>query len=571
MEKIWLKNYPKKVSPTIDTETFPSVIEVLESAAENFAERPAFANFGHSLSFAEVDAASRDFAAFLQSLPNIRRGDRIAVQLPNLLQFPVVVFGALRAGLTVVNTNPLYTEREMEVQFVDAGVKAIVICANFAHQLQKVLDRTPIETVIVTEIPDLLPAPKRWVVNAVIRHVKKMVPPYRIPQAISLRAALAKGRQSQFQRVSVGSNEIAFLQYTGGTTGLSKGAMLTHKNIVANMEQVGAWMGLKLQEGQEICIAPLPMYHVFSLTVNCLAFFKYGALNVLITNPRDIPGLIKELKQWKFTLMTGVNTLFNALLNHPDFATIDFKGLKLVVGGAMAVQRNVADRWKAMTGTPLLEGYGLTEASPVVCCNPPDAESIGTVGLPLPSTEIMLRRDDGSVAELGESGEICVRGPQVMKGYWNRPEETAKVILSDGWLRTGDVGAFTEDGFLKIVDRQKDMITVSGFKVYPNEVEDVLASHPKVGEVGVIGLNDEHSGEVVAAFVVRKDASLTAEELIQYSRERLTAYKRPKKVIFLEALPKTNVGKVLRRELRNLVGEDGAPKDEEIPLKKVMH
>jgi long-chain acyl-CoA synthetase len=552
MEKIWLKNYPHGVPYEVNADSFPSILELLEHSFERFADRPCFSNLGVTLTFREVDTYSRQFAAFLQALPHLQKGDRLAIQLPNLLQYPIALFGALRAGMVVVNTNPLYTAPEMEFQFNDSGAKVAVVCANFAHNLQQVLPRTSIQTVVVTEIGDMLPQPKRWIVNTLIRRVKKMVPEYDLPHSVTFREALRRGAAATYRRAAAGPTDLAFIQYTGGTTGVAKGAMLTHRNIVANAEQVSAWMKPTFKEGQEICLAPLPMYHVFTLTVNCLCFFHYGTLNVLITNARDIPSVIKEMKRFRFSLMTGVNTLFNALLNHPDIGSVDFSSLKFSVAGAMALQKAVADRWRAATKTEILEGYGLTETSPVACCNPSDGRNRqGTIGLPLPSTELRLLGEDGKEVGIGEPGEICIRGPQVMRGYWKRDDETAKVLDREGWLRTGDVAELSADGYVKIVDRKKDMIIVSGFKVYPNEVEDVLAGHPKILEAGVVGIDDAKSGQVVKAFVVRRDPSLSVDEVIQYAHQHLTSYKVPKQVEFLNALPKTNVGKVLRRELRS--------------------
>lgn len=551
-EKLWHRSYPKGVPLEIDADAYASIADVIEETCRRFAPRPCYSNLGLTLTFAQIEKQSRAFAAYLQTLPDVVPGDRIAIQLPNLLQYPIALYGALRAGLIVVNTNPLYTAREMEHQFKDSGAKIVVICANFASNLEQVLPRTPIKHVVVTEIADCLPVPKRWLINFVIKRVKKMVPAFHLPTAVTFNKALEIGAKSEFKKVARKGTDLAFIQYTGGTTGVSKGAMLTHRNIVANMQQVGAWLKVQMKEGEDVCLAPLPMYHIFSLTANAMALFKYGTHNVLVTNPRDIPALIKIMRAYKLTLMTGVNTLFNALMNHPDFGKIDFSNLKFCVGGAMALQRAVSDKWNKLTGSLLSEGYGLTESSPVVCINPLSKEDsqVGTVGLPVSSTEVKLMNDKGQESALGESGEIWVRGPQVMKGYWEKEEESKNVLPGDGWLRTGDVGQFTPDGFLKIVDRQKDMITVSGFKVYPNEVEDVLASHPKVLEVGVIGVPDEHSGEVVKAFVVKRDPSCTEAELRDYARKNLTAYKVPKHIQFTDALPKTNVGKILRRELR---------------------
>jgi long-chain acyl-CoA synthetase len=546
----WAAFYPEGVPHEINPDIYESAVDLLEQSFRKFADKPCFSNLGMTLTFRQIDRLSRNFAAYLQSLPHLHKGDRIAIQLPNILQFPIAMFGALRAGFTVVNTNPLYTPREMEFQFRDSGVKAIIIGANFARNLQEIVSKTYIQTIVVTEIADMLSFPKRSLINFIIKYIKRMVPRFRFRESITFRQALKIGNNREFRRVHISKTDLAFIQYTGGTTGVSKGAMLEHRNIIANMEQVAGVMKARLKEGEEVCITPLPLYHIFSLVVNCMAFFKYGALNVLITNPRDIPGFVKELRKWKFTLMTGVNTLFNALLNQKDFASLDFSHLKLVVGGAMAVQKPVAERWRQVTGSDLLEGYGLTEASPVVCVNPPSGKMIiGTVGIPIPSTEIKFVDEKGNEVPQGTAGEVCVRGPQVMKGYWQKPEET-KNVLKDGWLHTGDLGMFTPEFFVKIVDRQKDMIIVSGFKVYPNEVEEVLASHPKILEAGVIGVPDGHSGEAVKAFIVKKDPSLTIEEVNQHTKKNLTNYKVPKHIQFIESLPKTNVGKILRRELR---------------------
>jgi long-chain acyl-CoA synthetase len=472
--------------------------------------------------------------------------------MPNALQFPVVLFASLKIGLVVVNTNPLYTAKEMKHQFKDSGAKAIVILANYASLLQSVIKDTQIESVIVTEIGDMLPVHKKWIVNSVVKYVKKMVPLYDIPQAYTFKKALELGAEKTAHTVQTTHEDIAFLQYTGGTTGVSKGAVLTHKNIIANMLQITEWMKPLLRERVEVVVTALPLYHIFSLTVNCLTFMKIGAENILITNPRDMGDFIKTLRTHRFTVVTGVNTLFNSLMNHPDFSKIDFSNLKLSVAGAMALQSAVAQKWKELTQTPVVEGYGLTESSPVVCCNPIDGtDQVGTIGLPVPSTEIKIINDnDQEVLKVGESGEICVRGPQVMRGYWQRPEETAKVI-EDGWLKTGDVAIFCKDGFFKIVDRKKDMILVSGFNVYPNEVEDAIASHPGVLEVAAVGVPDDKSGEAVKVVVVKKDPELTADEIIQFSRKSLTSYKVPRMVEFRTELPKTNVGKILRRALRD--------------------
>jgi long-chain acyl-CoA synthetase len=554
-ERIWVKRYPKGVPADIDPDKYQSIVHVFREACERFAKRPCFSNLGVTLTFAEVDELSGAFAAFLRKDLGLAKGDRIALQMPNILQYPVALFGALRAGLVVVNTNPLYTPREMEHQYRDSGVKAVVILANFARNLQEVLpalrEKPGLQHVIVTQVGDLFPAAKRMLVNAAVRYIKKMVPAYDLPGAIDFRDALARGRRhGKVPDAELTNQDIAFLQYTGGTTGVSKGAVLTHRNVIANMEQSSAWMAPKLNMGEEIILTPLPLYHIFSLTINCLLFMKYGAENVLITNPRDYKAFIALLRAQPFTVMTVVSTLLNALMNHPDFAGIDLSRAKIVVAGAMALQRPVAERWRELTKTTVIEGYGLTEASPVLCCNPVDGtDKLGTIGLPFPSTDIKLMGEDGAEAPLGQPGELCARGPQVMQGYWNRPDETAQV-LRDGWLWTGDVAVLEADGFMRIVDRKKDMILVSGFNVYPTEVEEVVAQHPKVLEVGAIGVADDKSGEAVKVVVVKKQADLTAEELIAFCRTRLAGYKVPKHVEFRSELPKTNVGKVLRRALR---------------------
>ncbi|MBC7545466.1 MAG: AMP-binding protein [Candidatus Sericytochromatia bacterium] len=550
MEKIWLSSYPENVPTEIDPERFASIAEVFEDGCRRFSDRTAFIHMGRHMTYRELDRQVTHFTSYLQHVAKLTKGDRIALQMPNALQYPIALFGALRAGLIVVNTNPLYTPREMAHQFTDSGAVAIVIMANFAHNLQEIIGKTAIRTVIVTEMGDMLGMIKGLIVNAVVKYVKKMVPAYYLPGAVTFTQALEYGAAQAPVPVTVTPDDIAFLQYTGGTTGVSKGAILTHRNICANMEQNYAWMSPTLREGEEVVITALPMYHVFSLTVNCLTFMRFGGANVLITNPRDIPAFIKELQDNPFTVITGVNTLFNALMNSPEFAKLDFTKLKTTVGGAMAVQSAVSDRWKKITGTPLVEGYGLTEASPVVSCNPIDGhEQIGTIGLPFPSTEIKIVDDDGTELPIGEPGELCVRGPQVMAGYWQRQDETDKVI-KDGWLFTGDVAKAEPDGFFRIVDRKKDMILVSGFNVYPNEVEDVLAQHPKVLEVAVIGVPDDHAGEAIKAFIVKQDESLTVEEVREFARIQLTGYKVPKHVEFRPDLPKTNVGKILRRALR---------------------
>jgi long-chain acyl-CoA synthetase len=557
MQPVWLKSYPKGIPAKVNVDEFRSIAEVFERSVKKFATRAAFVNMGTAISYAELDRLSRDFAAYLQGALKLERGARIALMMPNLLQYPVAMFGALRAGYTVVNTNPLYRPRELEHQLKDSGAEAIVILENFAHVLAEVVDRTPVKHVITTQVGDLLHAPKRHAVNFAVKFVKRMVPSWRIPGAVGFRAALARGAQCPFTPVDVGPGDIAFLQYTGGTTGVPKGAMLTHRNMVANLQQCHAWMHNILEEGCETIITPLPLYHVFALTANCLLFIKIGATDVLITNPRDVPGMVKELSRHRFTAMTGVNTLFRALADNPDFAKLDFSLLKISLAGGMAVHRAVAERWQEVTGKALVEGYGLTEAAPVVTINPLDLKEFnGAIGLPAPSTEIAIRDESGRDLPLGEAGELCVRGPQVMQGYWNRPEETAQVMTDDGFLRTGDVAMVDEAGFVRIVDRKKDMIVVSGFKVFPNEIEDVVSQHPGVLEVGVVGLPDIGSGETVKVVVVRRDPELTAEALIAHCRQHLTAYKVPRHVEFRHELPKTAVGKILRRALREEAGEE---------------
>ena len=555
MDKLWLQSYPKHVPAEIDTHQYRSLVDLFQRSVAQYHDRPAFSNLGKVLSYADVDRLTQQFAAYLIHDAGLKPGDRIALMMPNLLQYPIALFGALRAGLVVVNTNPLYTDRELEHQLKDSGATAIVILANFAHTLEDVMDEVGIKTIITTEVGDLLGFPKSLLVNAVVKHVKKMVPTFKLPEAIKFNQALAIGKQhvAHFKDADPKHEDAAFLQYTGGTTGVAKGAVLTHRNMIANMLQAEAWTTADLISGTEIFITALPLYHVFALTANAMFALKMGAKNVLITNPRDFPAFIKDLAHEPFTFITGVNTLYNALLNQPDLSKVDFSRLKIALGGGMAVQKSVAERWKALTGVTLLEAYGLTETSPAVCINPVDLTDYnGMIGLPIPSTEVSIRDLDGNELDVGEAGELWVRGPQVMQGYWQRPDETAKVMAGDGWLRTGDVAVMNERGFIKLVDRLKDMVLVSGFNVYPNEVEDVLASHPKVLEAGVIGVKDEHSGEVVKAFVVKKDESLTLEELSAYCRKALSAYKCPKQIVFVAALPKSNVGKILRKELRNL-------------------
>lgn len=550
--KPWLAHYPEGIPETIDPEAYHSVVDILDESIERYADRPAFSNMGKTLSYGEIGRLSRHFAAYLQHELKLDKGDRIAIMLPNVLQYPVVLFGALRAGLTVVNTNPLYTARELRHQLSDSGARAIVVLENFAHTLEKVIDDTAVETAIVTGIGDLLGFPKRTLTNFVVRHVKKMVPAYQLPRSIALAEAFSRGETLPDASCELALSDLAFLQYTGGTTGVAKGAMLSHRNIVANVQQAGAWLGNNIDYGREVIITALPLYHIFALTANGLVFTMYGGLNHLITNPRDMPGFVKELSRVRFTAITGVNTLFNGLLNTPGFSELDFSPLRMTLGGGMAVQRSVADRWKEVTGVTLVEAYGLTETSPAACINPMDlAEYNGCIGLPVPSTVCEIKDDDGNPCPPDTAGELCIKGPQVMEGYWQRPEETAQVMTEDGFLRTGDMAEMTPEGFFKIVDRKKDMILVSGFNVYPNEIEGVVAQHPKVLEVAAIGQPDEKSGEVVKICVVKKDPGLTEAELLGYCREQLTGYKVPRIIEFRDELPKTNVGKILRRELRD--------------------
>jgi long-chain acyl-CoA synthetase len=557
IDKVWLNSYPTGIPAEIDISQYASVLDLFDETIRKFADKPAFSNFGQDLSFRQLDTLSQNFAAFLQNLRGLHPGDRVAIMMPNLLQYPVVLFGILRAGMSVVNINPLYTARELEAQLKDSGAKTIIILENFASTLQKVLHGTAIEHVITSQLGDLLPTPKRWLVNFVVKHVKRMVPRWRIRRTIPLRQTLRPNHRAPFTPVRVAPEDIAFLQYTGGTTGVSKGAMLTHYNLLANLEQTDLWISASFREGQEIIISPLPMYHIFCLT-SSLAFMKWGSQNVLITNPRDLPAFIKELAKWKFSVMTGVNTLFNSLMQTPGFDKLDFSALKVVVGGGASVQKPVAERWQQLTGANITEAYGLTETSPGVCCVPLGAPWDGTIGLPVSSTEVSIRNDAfetlplHSAAESIEActGEICVRGPQVMKGYWNNPEETARA-LQDGWLKTGDVGYMDSKGYVTITDRKKDMILVSGFNVYPNEIESVVMSHPGINECAAIGVPDARSGEAVQLIIVRRDPELTKEEIISYCRTQLTSYKLPRHIEFRDSLPKTPIGKILRRELRD--------------------
>ena len=560
MDRIWLRSYPAGMPAEIDPDRFDSIPDMLEWTVAQFGAKPAFHNLGRSLRYDELDRLSRDFAAFLQQLPGLAKGNRVAVMSPNLLQYPVALFGILRAGLTVVNINPLYTARELEYPLKDSGARAIVIVENFAATLERVLPNTSVEHVITTELGDLLSIPKRWLVNAIVRRVRKLVPDWHIDGAIDWHSAMRRGATCTLNPVDLTNDDTAFLQYTGGTTGIAKGAVLTHRNILANLEQTGVWLSGNFREGAEIVIAPLPMYHIFCLT-STLLFMKWGSLIVLITNPRDLPAFVKEMRKWQWTVMTGVNTLFNGLMNTAGFERVNFAMVKLVVGGGAAVQKAVAERWTQLTHTFITEAYGLTETSPGACANLPGVPWSGKIGLPLPSTDVSIRDEHfnplppwtGSDDVERHTGEICVRGPQVMQGYWNHPAETAEV-MQDGWLRTGDVGHMDSDGYVTITDRQKDMIVVSGFKVYPNEVEGVVAAIPGVLECGVVGVPDAKTGEAVKVVIVRRDHTLTEDAVIAGCRAQLTAYKVPRIVEFRDALPKSAIGKVLRRELRAATG-----------------
>ena len=552
MSKPWLQSYPEGVPTEISIDEYASVADIFDQSVCRYEDLPAYSNFGKTLNYKEVKEYTSKIGAYLIHELGLAKGTRVAVMMPNLLQNPVAIFGILRAGLVVVNTNPLYTARELRHQMIDSGAEAIIIVDNFCHVLEQVIEKTPIKHVIITRMGDMLPFPKSAIINFVVKRVKKMVPDYHLPGAVSFKNALKLGSQHRFETVPTNHYDIAFLQYTGGTTGISKGAVLTNKNMVANMQQASAWIHNIMEEGKETIITALPLYHIFSLTANCLTFMKYGALNYLITNPRDMKNFVKELKGVKFTAFTGVNTLFNGLLNTPGFRDIDFSSLKLTLGGGMAVQRAVAEHWKNVTGSPLLEAYGLTETSPAACINPLNMKNFnGKIGLPISSTDCSIQNDDWNELPIGETGEICIRGPQVMQGYWKRPKETSEVLSADGWLHTGDIGFMDEQGYVQIVDRKKDMILVSGFNVYPNEIESVLVHHPGVLEVGVIGMPDEKSGEAVAAIVVKSDPTLTEDALIEFCKTDLTNYKRPRYVFFADELPKTNVGKILRRELRD--------------------
>ncbi|WP_375737978.1 long-chain-fatty-acid--CoA ligase FadD2 [Pseudomonas boanensis] len=556
----WSDKRPAGVPNTVDLTAYKSVIEVFERSCKKFADRPAFSNLGVTLTYAELDRHSAAFAAYLQKHTDLNPGDRIAVQMPNVLQYPIAVFGALRAGLIVVNTNPLYTAREMRHQFKDAGVRALVYINLFGKLVEEVLPDTEIEYLIEARMGDMLPSLKGWLVNALVKKVKKMVPDFHLPQAVSFKDALKHGQGHALRPVRVGLDDIAVLQYTGGTTGVAKGAMLTHGNLVANMQQVDACLSQLgpngaplMKQGQEIMIAPLPLYHIYAFTANCMCMMVNGNHNILITNPRDIPGFIKELKKWRFSALLGLNTLFVALMDHPEFKSLDFSNLKVTNSGGTALVKATAERWQAMTGCSVVEGYGLTETSPVASTNPyGDQARLGTVGIPVPGTAFKTIDDNGSELPLGERGELCIRGPQVMKGYWQRPEATAEVLDDDGWLRTGDIAVIDPDGYVRIVDRKKDLIIVSGFNVYPNEIEDVVMAHPMVASCAAIGVPDDKSGEAVKLFVVPREGGVSVEELKAYCKENFTGYKVPKHIVLKAALPMTPVGKILRRELRDI-------------------
>ncbi|MGL6041542.1 MAG: AMP-binding protein [Deefgea sp.] len=552
MTQPWLANYQSGVPHAVNLEEFASIPEVFAQSVAKYSERDAFINMGKSITYAELDRLSILFATYLQHTLKLPIGSRVAVMMPNLLQYPVAIFGILRAGYIVVNVNPLYTPRELEHQLNDCGAETILILANFAHTLESIIKKTKVKHTIVTELGDLFGFPKKLLVNSVVRYIKKLVPPYTLAGHTTLASAIKCGQSNTLKEAKLNHNDIAFLQYTGGTTGVAKGAMLTHGNIVANMQQAHAWISPVVADGKEMIVTALPLYHIFSLTANCMVFTKIGATNLLITNPRDIPDFVKTLAKYPVTCLTGVNTLFNALLNHPDFANLDFSRWKLALGGGMAVQHAVADKWKKITHIPLVEAYGLTETSPAAMMNPMNTtEFNGMIGLPIPLTDGEIRDDEGRVLPAGERGELFIRGPQVMKGYWNRPEDTAQILGVDGFLATGDVAIMKPSGFFQIVDRKKDMILVSGFNVYPNEIEDVVANHPGILEVACIGVADEKTGEAVKLVVVKKDPQLTSEQIIEFCRGQLTNYKIPRVIEFRDSLPKSNVGKILRRELRN--------------------
>jgi long-chain acyl-CoA synthetase len=552
IENFWKDKYPVGIAADIDPDEYPNIQAVLQQSCQRFADKPAFTNLGKTITYGELYELSGAFAAYLQQHTDLQPGDRIAVQLPNVLQYPVAVFGAIRAGLIVVNTNPLYTAREMEHQFNDSGAKALVCLANMAHLAQVVVPKTQVKHVIVTEVADLLAPFKRLLINSVIKYVKKMVPPYHLPNAVPFNQVLSKGRGQPVREANPGHDDVAVLQYTGGTTGVAKGAMLTHRNLIANMLQCKSLMASNLDEGCEILITPLPLYHIYAFTFHCMAMMLLGNHNVLISNPRDLPAMVKELSKWKFSGFVGLNTLFVALCNNAEFRALDFSSLKVTLSGGMALQLSVAERWKEVTGCPICEGYGMTETSPVASVNPIQRIQVGTIGIPVPSTLCKVTDDTGRELAFGEVGELCIKGPQVMKGYWQRQDATAEILDADGWLKTGDIAVIQPDGYMRIVDRKKDMILVSGFNVYPNELEDVLASLPSVLQCAAIGIPDEKSGEVIKVFVVvRPGMTLTKEQVMEHMRANVTGYKVPKSVEFRDALPTTNVGKILRRELRD--------------------
>ncbi|TAL61347.1 MAG: long-chain-fatty-acid--CoA ligase [Legionella sp.] len=564
MDKRWFEQYQNGVPHEIDSSEYQSLVELFTTSCTKFSDKVAYTNLGTEITYSELEQLSRDLAAYLQQL-GLEKGARIAIMMPNIIQYPIALFAILRAGFIVVNTNPLYTPDELAHQMNDSGAEAIIVLANFAHTVEKVLPTTPkLKHIIVTQIADLFPPVKRFIVNAIVKYVKKMIKPYHIPHAVALNYALLEGKQSTLHRVELDHSSIAFLQYTGGTTGVAKAAVLTHGNLVANILQAYAWISpLGISEAQEIIVTALPLYHIFSLTANCLTFLKLGAKNILITNPRDVTHFVNDIKNSKFTVLTGVNTLFNSLLNHPKFKDVDFSHLKLSLSGGMALQKSVSLRWKEVTKTRVLEAYGLSETSPAVTMNPMYLDGYnGSIGLPLPSTDISIRDDQGNEVPVGTSGELCIKGPQVMSGYWNRPDETALVFTKDGYLKTGDIGRMDEEGFLYLVDRKKDMIVVSGFNVYPNEVEQVIGLHPGVLEIGVVGVMDGEAGERVKACIVKRDPNLTAEDIIAHCREHLTAYKIPKIIEFYDELPKTNVGKILRRALKDAKPSAKAPLNE---------
>lgn len=556
----WLAKYPEGVPAQIDPDRIANIPALLDQVVQKHPSAPIFTNMGVTLTASETQAMTKDFAAYLQSLPGMKKGDRVAIMMPNLLQYPIAMFAILRAGFIIVNVNPLYTARELEHQLKDSGAKAIIIIENFAKTLERVIDRTEVKHVITTQVGDLFPCVKRLLVNTVVKHVKKMVPEWNLPGAVDYRTALSRGHQVGFKPVEISNEDVALLQYTGGTTGVAKGAMLTHRNVLANVEQTGTWISVTFKECEEVAMCALPLYHIFAFTAT-LSFLNWGSRSVLITNPRDMKGLVKECERWNFSVYTGVNTLYNALLNNPDFCKLNFSGLKMAVAGGTQVQKVVAERWKEVTGHGILEAYGLTEASPGICGILPEAPWDGSVGYPIPSTEVSIRGEgfkdlglcpsDDPETIAAYTGEICAKGPQVMKGYWNRPEETA-ATFRDGWLRTGDVGYMDINGKITITDRKKDMILVSGFNVYPNEVESVIASMPGVLECGVVGVPHERSGETVKAVIVLKDPSITKDDVVKYCRTQLTGYKIPRQIVFVDSLPKTAVGKILRRELKDI-------------------